>query len=89
MTHPTIHLNGTHPKDLLEAAQKASEALREALDKLSVCCPNGRDYCLPKSDSFKDAVEWHQSRMDRIQSVLNEIYELADEIRIRGAHRLR
>jgi hypothetical protein len=46
---PTVHLNGTSKEHLLDAAQAALTATREARDKLQATYPNGRDY-YPQGD---------------------------------------
>ena len=44
MRAPTIHLNGTSPQALFDAAVAAREAVEAAVVKLRAVYPNGRDY---------------------------------------------
>ncbi len=80
MTIPTIHLNGTSRANLLEQQLDAAHALRAALEKLSEACPNGRDYYPQGPEAMSAAVREHESRMERVRSVLREVSDLADAI---------
>jgi len=44
MMMPTIHINGTSAKELLEQLRNASVAVREARGALQQAAPHGRDY---------------------------------------------
>ena len=77
MTKPTIHMNGTSAKDLLEQYRTAMEALSAAGDALAKCGPNGRDYYPQGPDAIGTAMDEHRSRRLRLEAIYDEITELA------------
>jgi|ERR1041385_2071933 hypothetical protein len=77
MTTPTIHLNGTSGKELLEGYMQALTAVREAQEKLQQTSPNGRDYYPQGSDALGNAINEHNARRDKLQSVYDELMDLA------------
>jgi len=77
MTKPTIHLNGTSAKDLLEQYRNAMEAISAAGDALAKCGPNGRDYYPQGPEAIGKALDEHRSRRQRIEVIYDEITELA------------
>ena len=80
MTHPTIHMNGTSKKELLEALEAAYMAIGEAKNALRLTSPNGRDYYPQSPDAINKAQDEHFDRMSRLTSVQNEMAELAEGI---------
>ena len=79
MTLPTIHLNGTHPAQLLEDLNTAHGALQAALAAMRLwAAPNGRDYYPQGGDAFRNAVAEHESRLERLDSVMQEIDALRE-----------
>ncbi len=77
MTKPTIHLNGTSAKDLLEQYRAAMEAISAAGDALAKCGPNGRDYYPQGPEAVGKAIDEHRSRRQRLEAIYDEITELA------------
>lgn len=69
---PIIHLNGTSKESLLEALENAYAAVREAMDKLRECAPNGRDY-YPEPGRMDKAVAQHRQRQEHLQAVYDSI----------------
>lgn len=85
MMVPTIHLNGTGRKSLLDDANAALDAVRRAVEQVSMVYPNGRDY-YPQGDRAIDrALAEHNDRVERLQSVLVELADLRDAISDGGA----
>lgn len=81
MTTPTIHLNGTHPKTLLEDYSKALDATKTAIALLKHrASPNGRDYYPQGTEAIQRAVQEHESRLDRLYSVRDEIIAIITHI---------
>ena len=78
MTKPTIHTNGTHPKDLLEDQMKAWRAVNEAVEALSKAGPNARDYYVQHPDAFTEAQKEHRARIGKLVEVADELTELLD-----------
>ena len=78
VTIPTVHINGTSKKALLEQISKANHALIVAIDALVEMSPNGRDYYL--TDNFKVASAEHRARIAKIFEVKSEIMAIGEAI---------
>lgn len=78
-TTPTIHLGGSHPESLLDAATGAAEALRTALAAVARIEPNARDY-QGRNFDLRAARDAHRDRLRRIDGVLSEVNALAEAI---------
>lgn len=74
---PTINLNGSDPKSLSEAYRLAGTKLYDAQDALAETAPHGRDY--PEAD-FQAAKKAHIERLEKIQSVIDELGELHEGV---------
>lgn len=80
MPLPIVHSNGTSRESLLEERREAYSKLNEALEALVAMSPNGRDY-YPKPGTFEAAKAQHQSRIDKVAGLRDEIlaeYEALD-----------
>ncbi len=77
MIVPVIHLNGTSKQSLIEDHCGMTHFLRQAIEALAKCTPNGRDY---PSGGWKEAMTEHVSRRDRLCDVLRELEELTMKI---------
>ena len=77
MQMPTIHMNGTSPESLIEGYCDAINALRDAIEAVKACAPNGRDYYGVRGDMTATAHE-HVSRVDRLETVRRELNTLAE-----------
>lgn len=77
LTKPTIHLNGTSGNDLLDQYQDAITALNNAREYVSKTCPHGRDYYVQSPDGTQKARSEHCDRLKKIESVIEELEELA------------
>ena len=80
MRVPTIHLNGTAKKDLVEALCNAVHAIHEAGKALAQTCPNGRDYYPQGPDAIYRAIEEHIERMSKLSIVAKELEAIAMEV---------
>lgn len=86
MIIPTIHLNGTSKKTLLEDLQNAHEKIREAMSALAYTAPHERDYYVKKDAQFAyaQAREEHGYRVTMLRKILSELEQLADGIQSQG-----
>jgi len=80
MKVPTIHSNGTSRDELLRQVCDAGQAICDALNKMCDAAPNGRDYYPQGDGALKEATQEHRSRVARLESVLDEYMELAEQI---------
>jgi hypothetical protein len=80
MLCPTIHLNGSSPKYLYEAAVETRRAVEDALEKLRAVVPNGRDYYPQGPDAINTAQEQYWAMRQKLQEVSDELLEHAGNI---------
>lgn len=80
MIKPTIHMNGSSADVLVEGYAEASSAITTALEKLAAAAPNARDYYPQGDDAFEQARMEHFARLARLQSVRDELAELAEHV---------
>jgi hypothetical protein len=85
LTTPTIHLNGTNQRDLLERLQTAYVAVGEALTALCATYPHGRDYYVQGPTAIQTAIAEHHSRLKRLSAVQDELQWLAIAVDQQGA----
>lgn len=76
LTVPTIHINGTAKKDLVEPLLAAHRALIEAREAVHKTVPNGRDYYPQGDDAIRTALREHQDRVNRLYAIEQEIESL-------------
>jgi hypothetical protein len=77
---PTIRLNGTSPRSLIEGLDAAYHALDAACRALRATAPNARDYYVQGPHAIKDATQEYMSRIERVRSVQDEIESLISAI---------
>lgn len=70
---PTIHLNGTPARVLLEERMEAASALRDAIAALCRAAPNGRDYYPQGPGAIDEATMEHRRRLRQLQDVLADL----------------
>jgi hypothetical protein len=80
MMLPTLHMNGTSPKDLFANAQMNLDNLRGALDTMTETGPNARDYYPQGDQAFQAARAEHEARMTAVRGVINEFNALLEHI---------
>ena len=80
MIMPTIHINGTPKARLLESTLEIKDAVEDAYSLLRSNGPNSRDYYPQGQEATNKAIQEHCSRLDRIESVMRELQELAEYI---------
>ena len=80
MTLPTVHLNGTSAKDLYADLERAYDAIQVAWEVLRRAAPNGRDYYPQGPRVVYQAEDEHVSRLQRLQSVQQELELLMEHV---------
>jgi len=78
LTLPTIHLNGSHPNDLLEAQLAGMQACRALLDALPN--PNPRDYYPQGEGVFAAAVAQYDAQVVAVHEILAQLEAVAEYI---------
>lgn len=74
-TFPTIHLNGTSKKDLLDGYRKAIDAIQDAVVALGSVEFNARDY-YPHPHGL---VAWTTASNERVEQ-FQKLYEVKDHL---------
>ena len=77
MQYPTIHLNGSSKKQLIEDLSSANNALFDTIEALSKCAPHQRDYYVnPDKNAFPVACKEHRERIGQLLEVKQEIVSI-------------
>lgn len=76
LTVPTVHLNGTGQKGLLEQLETAISAVDAATDAVAQAAPHGRDYYVQGPDAYSKARAEHDARLAKLQNVSYELGEV-------------
>ena len=77
---PTIHMNGSAKKTLMENLGAVSYALRNALDTLDNAAPNARDYYPQGGTAFAIARADPRPRAQKVLDVKREIAAMLNAI---------
>ena len=84
MQYPQVNLNGTLGAILLRQYLDAADALRAAERRLDESAPHGRDYQTLDSaldgGAFCRANNEHLDRKRRLESIIQELLDIAQEI---------
>jgi len=80
MTKPVFNRDGTPNKELFEQNNVARLAVVTAIKALENAAPQMRDYFLKGTHFFDAAMREHKDRLERLQSVRDEIKLLLDHI---------
>jgi hypothetical protein len=80
MMLPTIHMNGTSGRALLEGYCDAISAVHAALEALARVAPHSRDYYPQGPDACSTANLEHEDRKRALVSVLNDLQALAEHV---------
>jgi len=84
MTVPLVHRNGTSKEELLDQITKACYALKQALEAVTDAQPNQRDYYPLPPDAWTTAQRDHLTRLQRLQDIRQEYFNLAIAIDTQG-----
>ena len=77
MMTPTVHLNGTGRKRLVEDACNVMRAIADAIDVARAAAPHGRDYYTQAGGAFEQARREYTARIERLEGVRREYEEFA------------
>ncbi len=80
LAKPTIHLNGSSARRLLEENEVPRLLVLRSIEALERNGPNARDYYPQGQDAFGEAVRQHESRLSRLREVYCELNMLAGHI---------
>jgi hypothetical protein len=81
---PTIHLNGTSKRELLDQYIAAIRALRSATEIMARGGPHGRDYYVQGPDAINVAIAQHKVRLQKVHAVADELEGIALEVQKQG-----
>ena len=73
---PTIHMNGTHPQELYDAAIAAREAIGLAIAAVQALAPNGRDYYMQGNGALAIAAGEHSAMLSDLVRVDIAVFDL-------------
>lgn len=82
---PSLHLNGTGECALRQQYSDALSALSKASAALRATAPSGRDYYPQGDGALRRAEDEHEDRMERLESVRDELLAISLAIRPRKA----
>jgi len=77
---PTVHLNGTSRRELLEQICTALTALQEAEAAVRRASPHGRDYYPQGEDAIGEALRQHTDRLLRLHAIYVELETIGERI---------
>lgn len=78
---PTINLNGTSARELLQLQINACNAISQAIEALQAAAPHGRDYqSSPNPYAFSRAQEEHRNRLTKLEQVQRELQAIGEHI---------
>jgi hypothetical protein len=76
-TFPTIHLNGTSKKDLLDGYRKAIDAIQDAVVALGSVEFNARDYYVQGNHAWSQASDERVEQFQKLYAVKDHLTEIA------------
>ena len=85
MIIPRVHWNGTSRDELLKQLADARQAIDEALNKMALATPHGRDYYVISDQAITEARQDHLARISKLSEVLDELNQIADGISMQEA----
>ena len=77
---PTVHLNGTSRRELMEQICAAMTALQEAEAALRRASPHGRDYYPQGEHALARAQSDHTARLERLRSIYDELEAIGEAL---------
>lgn len=81
---PSVNLNGTSRKELIEQRLDAANAVRLAMEAVQKMCPHGRDYIGdPVNFDHDRGVHWR--RLEKLKEIYEDLHEEAEQIQGREA----
>ncbi len=77
---PTLNLNGTAKKSLIDDYLACLDALRAAQAALERTSPHPRDYQTVTTGTWQRAAQQHRARYRALQEVMDEINTIAERV---------
>jgi hypothetical protein len=78
---PTVHLNGTSRKELVEQLAEGWRKTSEAMTALQNGAPHARDYYIQTNpDAYNIARAQHSDRLRRLQSIKDELNQILEKL---------
>ncbi len=75
---PTVHMNGTSKRDLLEQYVDAMQAIQEAIEALPH--PHGRDYYVVSESELMEALLQRKAWQEKLSSIYNDLEQIAEKL---------
>jgi hypothetical protein len=69
---PTVHLNGTSSRSLMDQYKAAAMAVQLAAESLPA--PHGRDYYPQGDEAYMRALNEHRVRQQKLKEVYDELF---------------
>lgn len=76
MIIPTLNINGSSAKDLIEPRMEARQAIQTAIEAMLKATPNGRDYPGDNSACVTDRIT-HYDRIETLSRIGHELMQEA------------
>ena len=73
---PTVHMNGSGKKRLVEQYSNAMHALNSALAALNEAYPHGRDYYVQGDGVIEAACKEQDARIKAVRNVRNDMMDI-------------
>jgi hypothetical protein len=77
---PTVHMNGTSKRALIEDYAASARALHHAINLMAAAAPNGRDYYPQGAEAIRVAMREHQERIIKLQNIVRELEKIGEHI---------
>jgi hypothetical protein len=77
---PVLNLNGTSSESLTKEYRAASHALRQAIEAVQNITVNGRDFQTVDDALYQKARSEQTERLQKLQTVLEEIESLHEQV---------
>lgn len=84
MMIPTVHLNGTGKKNLLDELEVAYAKIGEALDALRQVTVHGRDYYVQGPHAYGQARTEMDARLTALETVRKDVLDMHGAILAQG-----
>ena len=75
---PSVHLNGTSKKELVEQLRSSVSILESAIEVMKEASPHMRDYYVQKDGDaiFQIARDNHYNRIAKVEAIIQEYHEI-------------
>lgn len=77
---PSVHMNGTSRKELIQIHMAAMLAITDAITKAQRSVPNGRDFYPQSSDAINLAMAEHWERINKLKAVGEDFEKILEKL---------